>query len=366
MSLRVRPGILSIAPYVPGDHGLPGDGPVYRMASNESALGPSPAAIAAYREMSPLLHRYPDGGARILRAAIAAHHGLDAARIVCGGGSDDLLQLLIRAYAGPGDEVLYSHYGFAVYPIAALSAGATPVAAPEVDLRTDIDALLAHVTPRTRICVIANPNNPTGSYITHKELARLREALPADILLIVDAAYAEYVDAADYADGADLVQRFDNVVMTRTFSKIYGLAALRLGWALCPEAVADVLNRIRGPFNVPAPAQAAGVAAIGDAAHIQRSRQHNDYWRSWFTGRMRELGLHPYPSVANFVLVKFPRDPALSADAAAAFLNQRRILPRKMGAYHLPECLRFTIAEEEALKAAVAALGDFVALAASQ
>lgn len=366
MSLIVRPGILDIAAYVPGDHSLPGEGPVHRMASNESALGASPKAIEAYRGLAAELHRYPDGAAKALRAALGREYGIDPEQIVCGAGSDDVLQLLVRAYAGPGDEVLYSQHGFLVYPIAARSVGATPVAAPEADLRTDVDALLKAVTPRTRICFVANPNNPTGSYVTGAELKRLRAGLPANVLLVIDAAYAEYVDLPDYESGLDMVRGADNVVMTRTFSKIFGLAALRLGWAYCPPAVADVLNRIRGPFNVPAPAQAAGVAALADCGHTAKAKAHNDRWLPWFAQRMRAVGLHPYPSVANFVLVKFPADPKLGAEAALRFLNSRRILPRRVAAYGLPDCLRVTIAEEEAVKACADALEAFVKGAATQ
>src|SRR5260221_9857841 len=234
MSLIVRPGILDIAAYVPGAHHLPGDGPVYKMSSNESAIGSSAAAMAAYAAAASEIHRYPDGAANALRAAIAAGIDADPSQIVCGAGSDDLLQLLTRAYAGPGDEVLYSAHGFLVYPIAAKSVGATPVAAPEKNLTTDVDALLAHVTPRTRICFVANPNNPTGSYIPATELARLRAGLPDNVLLVIHAAYAEYVGKSDYAEGNALVRAHDNVVVSRTFSKIYGLAALRLGWAFFP------------------------------------------------------------------------------------------------------------------------------------
>ena len=366
MSLKVRPGILDIAAYVPGDHSLPGDAPVHRMASNESALGASPKAIEAYRALAGELHRYPDGASKALRHALGQTHGIAPDQIVCGAGSDDVLQLLVRAYAGPGDEVLYTQHGFLVYPIAAKAVGATPVAAPETDLRTDVDALLKAVTPRTRICFVANPNNPTGSYISGAELEKLRAGLPASVLLVVDAAYAEYVDAKDYASGLEMVRKHDNVVMARTFSKIYGLAALRLGWAYCPPSVADVLNRIRGPFNVPAPAQAAGAAAIADKEHVAKSKAHNDYWLPWFSQRMKGLGLQPYPSVANFVLVKFPSDPKLSAEAALKFLNARRILPRRVAAYGLPDCLRITIAEESAVKACAAALEDFVKGAATQ
>lgn len=366
MSLVVRPGILDIAAYVPGDHALPGDGPIHRMASNESALGASPLAVAAYRETAANLHRYPDGTSRDVRLALAREYGIEAERIICGAGSDEILQLLTRAYAGPGDEVLYSRHGFLIYPIAAKSVGATPVTAPERDLRTDVDALLRAATPRTRICFIANPNNPTGSYVSAAELERLRAGLPDYVLLVIDAAYAEYVGEPDYSSGLEMVKRHDNVVMARTFSKIYGLAALRLGWAYCPQAVADVLNRIRGPFNVPAPAQAAGVAAIADKDHVAKSKAHNDYWLPWFMQRLRALGLHPYPSVANFVLVRFPSDPKLNAEAALKFLNARRILPRRVAAYGLPDCLRITIAEESAMKACAAALEDFVKGAATQ
>lgn len=366
MSLIVRPGILDIAAYVPGDHSLPGSGPIHRMASNEGALGASPKAIDAYRETAAELHRYPDGTSKDVRVALGQEYGIAPDQIVCGAGSDEILQLLTRAYAGPGDEVLYSRHGFLVYPIAAQACGATPVTAPEQDLRTDVDALLKAVTPKTRICFVANPNNPTGSYISGKELERLRAGLPSTVLLVVDAAYAEYVDAKDYASGLEMVKSHDNVVMARTFSKIFGLAALRLGWAYCPPAVADVLNRIRGPFNVPAPAQAAGAAAIADKEHVAKSKAHNDYWLPWFSRRMKEIGLHPYPSVANFVLVKFPSDPKLSAEAALKFLNARRILPRRVAAYGLPDCLRITIAEESAVKACAAALEEFVKGAATQ
>jgi histidinol-phosphate aminotransferase len=366
MSLAVRPGILDIAAYVPGEHALPGEGPVYKMSSNESPLGISPAAREAYRALCDELHRYPDASATALRQALAATIDADPNQIVCGAGSDELLQLLTRAYAGQGDEVLYSQHGFLVYPIAAQSVGATPVAAPEKNLKTDVDALLAHVTPRTRICFVAEPNNPTGSYIGAAELKRLRDGLPENVLLVVDSAYAEYVDRPDYSDGTDLVKACDNVVMSRTFSKIHGMAALRLGWAFCPPAVADVLNRIRGPFNTPAPALAAGVVALTDKEHAARAKAHNDRWLPWLAARVNEIGLKAHPSVCNFLLVQFPKDPKLSADAANDFLKSRRILPRKMGAYGLPDCLRITIAEEPAVKACAQALTDFVNQAATQ
>ncbi len=366
MSLAVRPGILDIAAYVPGEHSLPGSGPVYKMSSNESPLGISPKARDAYRNICDDLHRYPDGGATAMREALAATIDADPSQIVCGAGSDEILQLLTRAYAGPGDEVLYSQHGFLVYPISAQSVGAKPVAAPEKNLRTDVDALLAHVTPNTKICFVAEPNNPTGSYIGGAELKRLRDGLPANVLLVIDAAYSEYVDRADYSDGTDLVKAYDNVVMSRTFSKIHGMAALRLGWAFCPPAVADVLNRIRGPFNTGAPAVAAGIAAIADKEHVAKAKAHNDHWLPWLSARVNEIGLKAHPSVCNFLLVQFPKEPKLSADAANDFLKSRRILPRKMGAYGLPDCLRITIAEEPAVKACAQALADFVNQAATQ
>jgi histidinol-phosphate aminotransferase len=362
----VRPGILEIEPYVPGDSNLPGSAPVYKMSSNESPLGISPAAREVYLAAAGELHRYPDGGAVALRRAIGATIGADPDRIVCGAGSDELLQLITRAYAGPGDEVLYSRHGFLAYPLSAKSVGATPVAAPEKDLKTDVDALLARVTPRTRICFIAEPNNPTGSHIGAAALARLHAGLPKSVLLVVDAAYAEYVGRPDYGDGADLVRAHDNVVMCRTFSKIHGMAALRLGWAFCPPAVADVLNRIRPPFNTPLPSQAAGIAALADRAHAARAKAHNDRWLPWLAARVNEIGLKAHPSVGNFLLVQFPKESKLSADAAADFLKSRRVLPRRMGAYGLPDCLRITIAEESAVKACAEALGDFVKQAATQ
>ncbi|GIK98893.1 MAG: histidinol-phosphate aminotransferase [Alphaproteobacteria bacterium] len=360
MPLAVRPGILDIAPYVGGEAGLAGQKKVIRLASNENPLGPSPAAVEAYRGLATELHRYPDGGAQVLREAIGRRFGLDPARVVCGAGSDELIALLMRAYAGPGDEVLYSRHGFLMYPIAAMSVGATPVAAPETNLTADVDALLAAVTPRTRIVFLANPNNPTGSYLPGEEVARLRNGLREDILLVIDAAYAEYVTRNDYDSGAALVDAGDNVVMTRTFSKIFGLAALRLGWAYCPASVADVIHRVRGPFNVGAPAQAAGVAALGDLAHVDQARLHNARWLVWFSQQVAALGLTAAPSVGNFVLLRFPSDSGRNADAAHAFLNARGIIPRKMGAYGLGDSLRITIGLESDMKAVVAALGDFV------
>ncbi|HTV46626.1 MAG TPA: histidinol-phosphate transaminase [Stellaceae bacterium] len=355
-----RPGILEIAPYVGGEASIAGIERPIRLASNESALGPSPKAMAAYRALADDIHRYPEGSARQLREAIGEHHGLDPERIVCGAGSDELIALLLRSYAGPGDEVLYSRHGFLMYPIGALSVGATPIAAPERELTTDVDALLARVTPRTRIVFIANPNNPTGTYLGADELARLHRGLPPSVLLAIDAAYAEFVNRNDYAAGTALVERADNVVMLRTFSKIYALAGLRLGWGYCPAAIAAVLNRVRGPFNVSTPAAAAGIAAVEDTASLARARAHNDLWLPWFSGRLAGLGLELTPSVANFVLPRFPEEPGRDAEAAFAFLRSRGILTRQMDGYGLPQHLRITIGTGKEMEQVASVLGEFM------
>jgi histidinol-phosphate aminotransferase len=355
-----RPGVLDVAPYVGGESKIAGVARVIRLASNESALGPSPKAVAALTTFASEMHRYPDGGTNQLREALAKRYGLDGERIVCGTGSDELIGLLVRAYAGPGDEVLYSRHGFLMYPIAATTAGATAVAAPEKGLTTDVDALLARVTPKTRIVFLANPNNPTGTYLSGEEVARLHAGLPPTVLLVIDAAYAEFVARNDYEPGVALVDAAENVVMLRTFSKIYALGGLRLGWAYCSTAVADVLNRVRGPFNVNAAAQAAGVAALADVAAVDRAREHNDIWLPWFSKALTALGLTVNPSVGNFVIVRFPDAPATTADAAFAYLQSRGILTRKMGGYHLPEWLRITIGTEEEMRIVVATIGEFL------
>jgi len=356
-----RPGILTIEPYVGGKSSLPGVDRIIKLASNENALGPSPRAVAAYEAEARNIHRYPDGGHATLRAAIGKRFGLDPERIVCGGGSDEIIALLTRAYAGPGDEVLYSQYGFVMYPIATKAVGATPVAAPERGYATDVDAMIARMTPRTRIVFVANPNNPTGSYITPAEMQRLHAALPEGALLVIDAAYCEYVSRNDYSSGAELVESADNVVMTRTFSKIFALGGLRLGWGYCPPAIADVLNRIRGPFNVTSPALAAVVAALEHLAHADCSRAHNDVWIPRLSHALGDLGLTVLPSVGNFVLVRFPEVAGRNAAAANAALNAQGIIPRAVGNYGLPDCLRITIGTDEEMEAVIACLRAFLA-----
>ena len=350
-----RAGVLEIAPYIGGESDIEGVENIAKLSSNENALGPSPRAVEAFGRMASSLHLYPDGASDELRAAIGEVHGLDPDRIVCGSGSDELLSLLAHAYAGPGDEVVYPEHGFAMYPIATRAAGAHPVVAPETDFTTDVDAILAAVTTRTKLVFVANPNNPTGTYISGDELVRLREGLPESVLLVVDAAYAEYVGRNDYADGRELVEAGGNTVMTRTFSKIYGLAALRLGWAYCPSNVVDVLQRVRGPFNVNAAAQAAGVAAIRDAGYVQFSRAHNDKWLPWLTDEVRAMGFEVLPSVGNFILIRFP-----DVEAAFAALQGHGVIPRRVAGYGFPDGLRVTVGREEDNRAVVAALGTLV------
>ncbi|HLG87826.1 MAG TPA: histidinol-phosphate transaminase [Alphaproteobacteria bacterium] len=352
-----QPGILEISPYVGGESKVQGIARPARLASNENPLGPSASAMKAYSAAAAELHRYPDGSATALREAIGRTNGLDPARIVCGAGSDELFALLATAYAGPGDEVLHSWHGFLAFPIVARSVGATPIPIPERNLKTDVEAVLAKVGPRTRMIFLANPNNPTGSYLSADEIEQLLNGLPPHVLLVLDAAYGEFVNRNDYSVGHEMVDRFPNAVVTHTFSKIYALAAVRLGWAYCPPAVADVLNRIRQPFNVGIPAMVAGVAALEDPAFLARSREHNERWRPWLAEQLTRLGFTVYPSVTNFLLVSFkPHD----AEEVRQFLKGRGVLVRQMGAYGLPDCLRITIGTEEEMRALISGIEAFL------
>jgi histidinol-phosphate aminotransferase len=353
-----RPGVLDIQAYVPGKSGAAGVAKIYKLSSNETPRGPSPKAVAAAKAVD--LEFYPDGAATKLREAIAAKYGLDPARIVCGAGSDELLNLLTHAYIGPGDEGVFTEHGFLVYRIAILAAGGKPVVVPETNYTADVDAILAAVTPRTKVVFLANPNNPTGTYLPFDEVKRLHAGLPPQVLLVLDAAYAEYVRRNDYASGLELVATAENVVMTRTFSKIYGLAALRLGWMVGPAHIVDAVNRIRGPFNVNAPAIEAGVAAIADDAHVADAVTHNERWLSWVTGEIEALGLQVTPSVGNFILIHFPAEAGRTAKDADAFLTERGLIMRAVGAYGLPNALRMTIGNEEANRLVVTALSEFV------
>jgi histidinol-phosphate aminotransferase len=357
---KPRPGVLDIRAYVPGKSTAPGVAKVYKLSSNETPLGPSPRAIAAYKAWADHLEDYPDGSASDLRQAIGRAFGLDPDRIVCGAGSDDLLHLLAHAYLVDGDEAIHTTHGFLIYPIVTLGAGAKPVAAPEKDYTADVDAIVGAVTKKTKIVFVANPNNPTGTCLSFDEVKRLHRGLPPDVLLVIDAAYADYVRRNDYEAGIELVATSENVVMCRTFSKIHGLAALRLGWMFAPAHVVDSINRIRGPFNVTGPAIAAGIAAIEDVEHQEGAREHNTRWLDWLTREIGKLGLKVTPSVANFLLIHFPETKGRTAKDADAFLSARGLILRQTTAYKLPNALRMTVGSEEANRLVVAALKDFM------
>lgn len=355
-----RPGVMEISAYVGGASGTANAARTVKLSSNECAWGPSPKAIAAFEAASKKLYRYPDGGAADLRAAIARRFGLDPSRIVCGAGSDEIISLLCQAYLAPGDEVLYSAHGFLMYRISTLAAGGVPVTAPETDLRADVDALLAKVTDRTRIVFLANPNNPTGTYLPSSEVRRLHAGLRPDILLVLDAAYAEFVRRNDYEAGIEMVATSENVVMTRTFSKLYGLAGLRVGWAYCPAGVADVLNRVRGPFNVNLAAQAAAAAALADAAWAEKVATDTIRLRAEATERLTALGLAVTPSEGNFILVHFPEAAGRTAQDADAFLQKEGVIVRRMEGYGLPAALRISIGTEDETRACLESLTAFV------
>ncbi len=357
---RARPAIFDIDPYVPGQSAAPGAANIFKLSANETPLGPSPRAREAFRAFADRLQNYPDGAATALREALGAKHGVDPARIVCGTGSDDILHLLAAAYIGPGGEGIFTEHGFSVYKIAILAAGGVPIVAAEKNLTADTDCILAKVGPRTKIVFLANPNNPTGTYLPIAEVKRLAQNLPADVLLVLDAAYAEYVNRPDYSSGLELVSARENVVVTRTFSKIYGLAGIRLGWCYAPPDVCDAINRIRGPFNTNGAAIAAGVAALDDTGHLGKAFAHNETWLPWLTQEISALGIKLTPSVCNFLLLHFDGGP--QARAADRFLLDRGLILRAVGAYGLPHCLRLTVGTGEANRLVAAALKDFVKL----
>ena len=357
MSEPIRPtpqaGILDIAPYLPGKSGAPGSKAI-KLSANESPLGASPKAVEALREAVSHPEIYPEGSSRLLREALGEVHGIDPARIVCGNGSDDLLHLLAQTYLGEDEEAVMNRYGFSVYPIITRAAGAKIVLVDEPDYRADVDGILAAVTPRTKIVWLANPNNPTGTYLNTAEVARLHAGLRPDILLVIDSAYAEYVTAADYSVGLDLVAAHENVVMVRTFSKM-GLAAVRVGWMVGPEHVIDAINRIRGPFNVNLPGQVAAAAATRDVEFTRRLREHNAQWREWLSAQLAGNAMRVVPSQANFILVLFETP----AEAASGFerLAAAGYIVREVGAsYGIENGLRISIGSEQAMRDVAAVL----------
>jgi histidinol-phosphate aminotransferase len=367
MSLEPKPGILEISPYVGGRASVPGVARVHKLSSNESPLGPSPKAMAAVDEAKASLSLYPEGSARLLREAIGGFFGLDPARIVTSGdGSDALLTLLANAYLRPDDEVVFGEHAFLVYKIATLANSAVPVIVPEKNtnrgIKLEVDALLAAVTPKTRMVYLANPNNPTGTYLNRDEMARLHAGLPKDVILVIDAAYSEYVTAKDYEAGLEMAGKFPNVVMTRTFSKLYGLAGLRIGWMYASQAICDVIHRIRGPFNTSLMQQLVGAAALKDREHFWAAVKHNSHWLPWITAEIRKTGLRVDDSMANFVLIHFPAEGGKTAAAADAFLSRNGVILRAVASYGLPDALRMTVGTEEQNRAAVSLLQQFMAV----
>ncbi len=353
-----RAEVMAISPYVGGESKIPGVNRIIKLSSNEGAFGPPKSAQEAYARVAANLHRYPDGGSTELRRAIGARFDLDPDRIVCGTGSDELIAHLCHIYAGPGTDILMSLHGFSMYELSGIYAGARVLKVAEQSLTADVDALLAAVTPETRIVFIANPNNPTGTLLAQAEVERLRAGLPPDVLLVLDAAYAEYVTDADYDAGAKLVDAGENTIMLRTFSKVFGLGGMRVGWGYGPAAVIDALNRVRGVFNVNIAAQAAAVAALAEPGWVEASVAHNETWREWLMAELATVGIPTHPSVGNFFLADFGT--AERADSANAHMKSRGLIIRAMTSYNLPHTLRITVGTEEECRLVAAALGDFV------
>ena len=358
-ALKPRPTVAAMERYQP-NLSAPKADRIIRLSANEGALGPSPKAMRALARVADQVHHYPEEQPVALAETIGAKYGLDPARMVFGCGSDELIISLCQAYIDPGDEVIHTEYGFMMYPMSTTVAGGVPVSAPDKDYRVSIDAILERVTERTRIVFLANPNNPTGSYLSRTEVARLHRALPDRILLVLDAAYAEFVSRNDYADGSELVETSDNVIMLRTFSKLYAMAGLRLGWGYAPSHVIDAITVVKQPFGASRAAVAAGIAALEDQDFIDRTVAHNAVWQPWTVARLEELGLRCLPSVTNFLMVRFPDEPGRTAAEAGAYLKGRGILTRGMAGYGAPEFLRLSIGTEEEMRIVIAAVAEFL------
>ena len=370
MPAKKRPiansGIMEIDAYVAGKSSIGGEGgksnkaiEVFKLSSNETPLGASMAARLAFMRWVQYLHEYPPDSLE-LRKSIGLVYGLEAERIVCGGGSDELLALLCQAYLGKGAEAIYSQYGFLMYRINILASGAKPIIAKEKNFTADVDAIIKCINKKTKIIFLANPNNPTGTYLPEAELRRLHKALPPEILLVVDEAYGEYMQAENYLSAAQLVRENENVVMVRTFSKIYGLAALRIGWLYAPAHIVDAVNRTRGPFNVNSAALAAAQGAVGDQEHIKKAVRHNEKWRGWVSAELARLGLSVIPSYGNFVLIQFPKTGKKSADKADAYLMKKGYILRRLNSYGFSNALRMTIGTRRANEGVIATLEEFL------
>ncbi|HCQ64554.1 MAG TPA: histidinol-phosphate transaminase [Rhodobacteraceae bacterium] len=352
---KPQPGIMEISLYEGGASSLAGVENVIKLSSNENPWGPSDKAVGAVAKAARTLHRYPGTDHAELRKAIGEVHGLDPNRIICGAGSDEVLTWIAAAYAGPGDEIIVTEHGFSLYPIIAHGVGAVPVEVPERDRVVDVDRILEAVTMRTRVVYIANPANPTGTMVGQAELARLAAGLPPQVVLVLDGAYAEFVEAFD--GGAALVDRFPNVVMTRTFSKIYGLGGLRIGWGYASPGIIAVLNRLRAPFNLSTAQLLAAEAAVRDRAHVDRCRTENERLRNWLAHALAEHGVPSDTSSANFVLARFAD--AAEADACDAWLRQEGVIVRKVAGYKLPNCLRITVGDEASCRRVAHLVGQF-------
>ncbi len=355
------PQLAKVNAYVPGEAPKPGKGPSYKLASNENPLGASPKAQAVYREMAGKLEIYPDGGAHALKSAIAKKHGLDPARIVVGAGSDEVFLMLGRAYLGPGDESICTAHAFAIYAIIAQQQGSKIIEVAEKDFTADVDAILAAVTPKTKIVWLANPNNPTGTYLPYDEVKRLHAALPSNVLLVLDGAYAEFVRKNDYASGVELASQFENVMLTRTFSKLYGLAGLRVGWAYAPSHVIDALERVRMPFNVNLVAQSVAIAALEDDAFTEQSLAHNDTELPRLVNGLKALGLEVIDGVGNFCVAKFPETKGKTAAEALAYLKEHGVTVRALTGYRMPNHLRISVGTVDGNNAALTHLKAFLA-----
>lgn len=353
--LTPQPGIMDVALYQGGKAALHGVENVIKLSANENPLGPSPKAMAAFETAVRSLHVYPSTDHASLRGAIAEVHGLDPARIVCGVGSDEIISFLCHAYAGPGTEVIHTQHGFALHRISAMVAGATPVEAPERDRQIDVDEILAACTDKTRLIFLTNPANPTGTMTSMADIERLAAALPSKVLLVLDGAYVEFVDGFD--GGAGLIRSRDNVFMTRTFSKIYGLGGLRVGWGYGPQEVIDVLNRVRGPFNLSHAALVTAEAAVRDVTYTEHCRVENAKWRTWLADELAARGVPSDVSMANFVLARF----ASEAEAMACndVLQSHGVIVRPVGSYQLPAALRITVGDESGCRRVAAAVGAF-------
>jgi histidinol-phosphate aminotransferase len=350
-----QPGIMDIALYQSGASHVDGHTNILKLSSNENPLGPSEAAKDAVTRSVHDMHRYPSTDHAPLRQAIGATWGVDPERVICGVGSDEIIHFLCQCYAGPGDEVIHTVHGFAMYRISTLAAGATPVEVRENDRVTDVDAILAACTKNTKLVFIANPNNPTSTMIGEGELTRLAEGVPPQAILVLDGAYAEYVDG--YDGGLAIIEARENVVMTRTFSKIYGLGGLRVGWGYGPKDIIDVLNRVRGPFNLSTAALAAAEASVRDLEYLQKCRSENAKWRDWLSNALAEIGVPCDTSTANFVLARFGSE--TEANACDDRLRVEGILIRRVGGYNLPHCLRITVGDESACRRVVHAIAQF-------